>query len=466
MTGIAAVAMCAAFTSCSKDTTFEQITPEQANEAKYSANFVAKYGQPAADQDWGFNAFENNTRSITRGVYSNLNMLGNITAGGLNIYAPKAVDDPTVNTNETNLVVAEFSKRRPGVVNELNINFTDFFVHQVYKGDSKDYQGNYYKDGFNSDVQNASSNMNHLQCMKNITLADVSATVGDNTGCVAIGDGFMEHINNFNSGNCTNSTTVDNQSVTSPGVQINGATLMLNSGTNDFAYHNSTDSKYHNEYIIIAGADIDPTLAGYYYVGFDFYAHGTDKYPANKNMDVERDYVFNDWIVRISPAEFAGAARVACEDLGTTDDFDFNDVVFDVVSNSYWNGYKNQKEDYTIITVRAAGGTLPLYLKVGDVKKEVHDLFGVSRTTMVNTNNGTVSRPIVQFTVPGSVSPRQVAVIVEQAAKEIVLKAEEGAAPQKICVKTTFEWCNEREQIGDKYKNFPEWVKNEQVDWY
>ena len=467
MTGIAAVAMCAAFTSCSKDTTFEQITPEQANEAKYSANFVAKYGQPAADQDWGFNAFENNTRSITRGVYSNLNMLGNLPAGGLNIYAPKAVNDPTVNANETQLVVAEFSKRRPGVVNELNINFTDFFVHQVYKGDSKDYQGNYYKDGFNSDVQNASSNMNHLQCMKNITLADVSASVGDNTGCVAIGDGFMEHINNFNNGNCTNSATVDNQSVTSPGVKIEGATLMLNSGTNDFAYHNSTDSKYHNEYIIIAGAEIDPSLAGYYYVGFDFYAHGTDKYPANKNMDVERDYVFNDWIVRISPAEFAGAARVACEDLGTTDDFDFNDVVFDVVSNSYYNNYKNgQKEDYTIITVRAAGGTLPLFLEVGGVRKEVHDLFGVSRTTMVNTNNGTVSRPIAQFTVPGTFSPKQVAVIVEQAAKEIILKAEEGAAPQKICVNTTFKWCNEREQIGEKYKNFPEWVQNKQVTWY
>ena len=241
---------------------------------------------------------------------------------------------------------------------------------------------------------------------------------------------------------------------------------MLNSGTNDFAYHNSTDSKYHNEYIIIAGADIDPTLAGYYYVGFDFYAHGTDKYPANKNMDVERDYVFNDWIVRISPAQFAGAARVICEDLGTTDDFDFNDVVFDVVSNSYWNGYKNQQEEYTIITLQAAGGTLPLYLEANGVSKEVHELFGVETGTMVNTNNGTVSRPIVQFTIPGVVSPRQVTVRVAENAKEVVLKAEEGQAPQKICVNTTYQWCNEREQIGDKYANFPDYVKNKQVAWY
>jgi len=465
MSGIAAIAIAAAFTSCSKSTNLYdegavQQKEIQKTENSYSANFIKKYGQPAADQDWGFGSFK------TRGVYSNLNMLGNIPAGGLNIYAPKGVDDPTVNAKETQLVVAEFSKHRPGVENQLNINFTDFFVHQVYKGDSKDYQGNYYKDGANNEVQNASSQMNHLQCMKNITLDDVTAEVGDNQGCVAIGDGFMEHIYNFNNGNCTNSATVDNQSTTSPGVKITGATLMLNSGTNDFAYHNAQDSKYHNEYIIIAGADIDASLAGYYYVGFDFYAHGTDKYPANKNMDVERDYVFNDWIVRISPAEFAGAARVACEDLGTTDDFDFNDVVFDVASNSYWNGYTNKQEDYTIITVRAAGGTLPLYLEANGVSKEVHQLFGVETGTMVNTNNGTASRPIVQFTIPGKVTPSQVTVRVAENAKEVVLKAEEGQAPQKICVTTKFQWCDERQQIGDKYQNFPDWVKDKQVTWY
>lgn len=470
MSGVAAIAFLAAFTSCSKSTDLYdagavQQKEIQKTENSYSDNFIKKYGQPAPNQDWGFGS-----SSKTRGVYSNLDMLGNIIAGGLNIYAPKAVDDPTVNANETQLVVAEFSKRRPGVENQLNINFTDFWVHQVYKGNSKDYEGNYYRNGYNSEEQNVTSNMNHLQCMKNITLADVSAEVGDNTGCVAIGDGFMEHINNFNSGDCPNSATVGNQSVTSPGVQIKGATLMLNSGTNDFAYHNSTDSKYHNEYIIIAGAEIDPSLAGYYYVGFDFYANGgyydNNNILQNGNKNVERDYVFNDWIVRISPAEFAGAARVACEDLGTTDDFDFNDVVFDVANNSYYNPYKSgAQETYTIITLQAAGGTLPLYLEAGGVSKEVHELFGVDTGTMVNT--GRVSRPIVQFTIPGTYSPKDITVrVVGDNAKQITLKAEEGQAPQKICVNTTFQWCDERQQIGDKYENFPAWVQDKQVTWY
>lgn len=470
MMGAAALTFGFVAISCSSDNEVYNPNADSKDVIAYNSNFIKKFGQPAADQDWGFGTPAN--ARITRAVYSNLNMLGNVIAGGLNIYAPKNVDDPSVCANETELVVAEFSKYRPEAKNELNINFTDFFVHQVYKGNSKDRNGNYYKDGNGNNVYDASSNMNHLHCFANATFADMPNVYTNqvNQGKAGVGNGFMEHINNFNSGNNTNEVTVDNQSVTSPGYKIKGATLMLNSGTNDFAYHNSTDSKYHNEYIIIAGADIDPRLAGYYYVGFDFYAYGTDVYPANKNMDVNRDWVFNDWIVRISPAQYGNAARVACEDLGTTDDFDFNDVVFDVATNKsdFWDNAGNHNVlNYTIITLQAAGGTLPLYLKVGGVEKEVHELFGVETTTMVNTNNMSVSRPIIQFTVDGTYSPKDVAVIVKQeGAKEITLKAEEGQVPQKICVQTSFQWCDERQQIGDKYENFPKWVQNKQIVWY
>ncbi len=437
-----------AFVGCSKSTDVSDSSRTKQSDA-YANNFVQKYGQPAANHTWGFGG-----TTGTRSVYSNQGMLGNQIAGGMMAYAPKNVDDPSVNSNETKLVVDEFSKHRPGVTNQLNINLTDFWVHQVYKGNSKYLNGNYYKAKNNGDVTNASDKMNHLQCFKDCTFEDLN-TNQDNQGKYTLGNGFMEHIDNFNSGNNTSSQTVGNQSITSAGARIVGATLMINSGTQDFAYHNSEDSKYHNEYIIIAGADIDPTLAGYYYVGFDFCANG-----ANPNQQIERDYVFNDWIVRISPAEFYGQARVACEDLGTTDDFDFNDVVFDVANNN------DNGTAYTIITVHAAGGTLPLTLKVGGVEKEVHALLGVSTSTMVNTNGQSVRRPIAQFTVNGTYSPKDVDVIVDQAAKQIVLKAEQGKVPQKICVKTSFQWCNERQAIGDKYANFPEWVKNEQVEWY
>ena len=242
MTGIAAIAMCAAFTSCSKDTTFEQITPQQANEAKYSANFIAKYGQPASDQDWGFGA---TTRSFnfTRGEFANLNewhaLFDNV---------PANVDRSI--GGERDKVVAEFSKQRVGAVNTVNVNWTDFYVFHVDRGTEA---GNTYT-AANGSSYYAANQMNHLQTYVNGTMKDYQ----DGKEGVR-----QEHCNNFNCANNTN--TVDG---------ITGAMMMRNSGTVDFSYHNSVDSKYHNEYIIIPGEQIDPSLAGFYYIGFDFYATG------------------------------------------------------------------------------------------------------------------------------------------------------------------------------------------------
>ena len=45
------------------------------------------------------------------------------------------------------------------------------------------------------------------------------------------------------------------------------------------------------------------------------------------------------------------------------------------------------------------------------------------------------------------------------------LKAEKGAAPQKIAVDTNFYWCDEREQIETRYNNFDEYVGNSATLW-
>ena len=59
MTGIAALAMCAGFTSCSHD--MEEATPEnlakleaQKIKQNYEQAFIKKFGEPASNQDWGF----------------------------------------------------------------------------------------------------------------------------------------------------------------------------------------------------------------------------------------------------------------------------------------------------------------------------------------------------------------------------------------------------------------------------
>lgn len=188
-------------------------------------------------------------------------------------------DRPTnITQEEIDKVVAEFSKVREGVTNSIHIDWTNYWVQQVFTGTQT------YNDGYGNNIGTGSSHMNHL--------------LAYNSNHTEWDGSHYEHINNFNSGS-NNTTYVDDETHE----QFFGTTLMTDmyaEGIIDqFGYHNSTDSKNHFEYIIL---EID----GYYYVGFDFYANGTQEYPANKNMDVERDWVFNDWIVRICPAYHKG----------------------------------------------------------------------------------------------------------------------------------------------------------------
>ncbi|MDL2305729.1 LruC domain-containing protein, partial [Bacteroides sp. OttesenSCG-928-D19] len=234
-----------------------------------------------------------------------------------------------------------------------------------------------------------------------------------------------DHVNNFNA-------------------NVGSIMLMQNSGTSSFGYHNSKDSQSHYNYSI-------QCIDGGYYVGFDFEANGQ-----NPNEQQPADGYYSDWIIKVSPANYMDAKRIIAEDLGDSDDFDFNDVVFDVALN---------KQGTTVVTLQAAGGTLPLYIEVGSESIEVHECFGVPTTTMVNTGKSAQITPVV-FRLPSCNSVDDVKIRVADAvAGNYYLKAESGKAPQKICVPTTYEWTNERQSIDSKYPKFKDWVGNSETDW-
>ena len=151
------------------------------------------------------------------------------------------------------------------------------------------------------------------------------------------------------------------------------------------------------------------------------------------------------------------AKRIICEDLGDTDDFDFNDVVFDALI----------KDGKTYIKLLAAGGTLPLY--IGD--QEVHDKFKVPVSTMVNT--GIYSADSVEFVLNQAYdSYDKIPVYVESLASGVLtsqmLENKIGAAPKKICVDTDYDWTTERQQIDEKYPDFKKYVGNYSLgtSWY
>lgn len=187
------------------------------------------------------------------------------------------------------------------------------------------------------------------------------------------------------------------------------------------------------------------------------YVNGTDK-PNYTIAESKCNPGFNG-----GNSEIEYAVRIICEDLGAADDFDFNDVVFDALI----------KDGKTYIKVLAAGGTLPLTV----AGKEVHDIFGVGTTTMVNTQPNahyatkTNEQEFVIDQAYPSYKDIPVMVGVDANANPMTnegmttLKAEKGSAPQKIAVGTNFEWCDERQQIESLYTNFDEYVGNSATLW-
>lgn len=398
---------------------------------QFSEKFVKTFGEPASDQDWGFDnipLFDYTQKSSTRGV----NVNGNLWY--------KQWERPVnVTDAEKTKVIEEFSKIREGATHTINLPWDNYWVQQVYQGT------NYSIDGTNKRVY-PKDVMNQLIAWNFNTNA-------------------YEHVNNFNNANNTTEYTDDETKE-----KYYGTTLMVDMGTGDvdnqFGYHNTSSSNYYYDYIIL---EID----GAYYVGFDIVGYHPVGQDANVNMDVNRDWIFNDWIVKISPAKFnmEGAVRIIAEDLGRDDgsDFDYNDVVFDAKVANEWVPSKNNNRLVAYITLQAAGGTLELSI----AGKEVHNLFGVDSGTMVNT--GLVSKPAVSFkvdlgpadwSISGTQAVKSIPVVVFNNNQMITLGVETGQAPEKIAVSTSFKWCKERQPIYEKYPLFSDWVFNKMTAWY
>ena len=154
--------------------------------------------------------------------------------------------------------------------------------------------------------------------------------------------------------------------------------------------------------------------------------------------------------------------RVIAEDLSASEagDFDFNDVVFDVVKAE---GGK------TTLRLICAGGTLPL--KVMGI--EVHGLFGETTPSasgtykMYNTGAGPTVDPVTfevdgKFTTPEQIKNIKIEVLKNNEWME--LKATRGEAACKILVDDTFTPVPERKNIANENLKFTSYVQGTFVD--
>ena len=224
-----------AFASCSKND-FVTTTQADIDKAKYDQafrNYIG--GAPAANQDWGFGS---STRAFTR---ASINVNGN-----------QWESCPAVGSTE-DADVAAYVRALTTLPNTNPARLQNYYVTQIHKGTET------YTDLDNHSGILGSDKMNNLHIAMQST-----ATLNKSTGELS---GDWEHINNFNAGNCTD---------WSAGVDGHGNTLVTGGGTFDFAYEGAEDSKYHNRWIAIDGANVPKTgggnYAGNYYVCFDFEA--------------------------------------------------------------------------------------------------------------------------------------------------------------------------------------------------
>ena len=161
---------------------------------------------------------------------------------------------------------------------------------------------------------------------------------------------------------------------------------------------------------------------------------------------------------------------IACEDLGNTDDIDFNDVVFSV---SHTAGETTAK-----VTPLAAGGVLPSNIYYdGRNLGEIHNLINGAQPSangqysMLNTGSKGTPGSAITITVPAdySVTNHGFTVKVKDQNESIVLEsAEIGTAPQMLVLPGEWAWPTERTPIGTAFPMFVDWSKaaNTAIDWY
>ena len=166
---------------------------------------------------------------------------------------------------------------------------------------------------------------------------------------------------------------------------------------------------------------------------------------------------------------------IACEDLGDTDDYDFNDVVFKVTHVS--------GQTTATVTPLAAGGTLETFIIHNDKYiGETHQLLGASASTsgnypMINTSKITASATPKTVTVDADFSIAEsmggFGILVKgkndsnSTEATVITAPTSGKAPQMICVPATWAWPTERTKIQDAYPDFANWSANSNnIEWY
>ena len=420
MTGVAAAAICLGFASCSR---FDYTLISEGEQAyvNYENAFIEKFGEPAPDQTWGFGSADANGGGVAQGAATRA---ANTNSNQWFDEKKKNYKKPAdITQAEINHVMKWFATHTKADGQTLDIN--NYFIQQIgYSGDS-------YRVTDKNGASHSIESKNHMDYI----FANLDAN-GSST----------DHVNNFNASS-------------------GSIMLMENSETKyGFGFQDSwgSDDKFVTQNYLMAEIDV-PGVGKGWYVGLDYQTKKSDA-----RIDLKPDGKYDDRVMKIVPAvknPLKCDIRIIAEDLSASEgsDFDFNDVVFDVK-------YRYPEWNKTTIILQAAGGKLPLCIGVLDKDHEVHNLFGVSLNTMVNTEDWTAHKDPVTFIIDGqfrSWNINNLPIWVQKGSDWVELTAPKGKAASKIAVSTDYKWVKELQDISKAYKKFNKYVNSgKQDEWW
>lgn len=388
-------------TSCMKTDVFEQNQANYAEQQKteYKTNYVAKYGQPDANQSWDFAA-----TSITAKTRAGETMTCTEYGNPAFFYIHVLHDRDQI---KNQIASAEVKIWNP----YLSVWLVPSVVHTT--GQALKFGLSVYYDGKITDIAEGLKAKENDWGYNLDAVADFFTGVKFSKGCIVNTKSLTTAQNVFWAAYSYNSNRsevegqlANHKIATYKEIKVNSRTYWCFDCTGDGDYSN----------LICLAEDADP---------------------------------------------LPNAKRYMVEDLGSKDDFDFNDIVFDVIDN---NG--SQK-----CIVRAMGGTLDFTLKIGNTEwtKSVDGAAaGYKVGTMYNTQ-GTIDREkvLAEFPVTGwNPNTNNISVKVKTSVSDNVIIEipfpKQGEVPMIIAFPIVTDWQTERESLPDNWWVIPEVITDEE----
>ena len=518
---------------------------------EYTANFVNRYGGMDPNHTWGFGVKgsedEMGTRTIeahtnknewyyTQSDWNYYTMPDYLTGNGFtsipgypyetqdtdNQYNGKYMTQQTNGGNYTLLSEPQNSYIPAGDVTDEEMKYVAMWFRSHQLEDNDFYAKNFFIQDVSGDMDytkypqwddikdhlNETLDEQYRQVRTAINKSDNSVysntdiyeldylKVTETVNPIFDGGSGWTHINNFNNGATTwrpyaDGTFVSNSQrtitfITSAGCDAISCRASSQNVGDAQVKEETWQSHYHLEHLSF-------TINGRHYEG-DYL--GFDIEIDDEQKKLERDHYYNNWILKVNGVQQIQNHiwhRVMCEDLGSTDDYDFNDLVFDV----YYTGTGTDADPYIAhIRIQASGGTLPIHIGYNEPSYETHYLLqgddveynaSTKLYSPINVGFSSVRGPVTADPVDivlnmtelakdksKATDPDYIPIYVnkftsdERKAFVLPITSRTDAAPQKICIDgekqpnaNKVRWMKERQQIEDTYTNFSKWVNDE-----